>query len=124
MKEFITGIGGVFYRSKNPNETRNWFETHFGLKSESWGCVFPWREFDNAELEGNTTWCPFKSETEYFGNSDQQFMINYRVRDLDLLLENLEQAGVKTVKPKEESEFGKFAWVEDIDGYRIELWEP
>ncbi len=124
MESFITGIGGVFFRTAHKTNTLKWFETHFGMKAESWGAVFPWRDHANPDKEGTTSWGVFENESGYFGNPDQQYMINYRVRNMEDLLEKLKAEGVEIVKPMESIEFGKFAWVNDPDGHRIELWEP
>lgn len=124
MKEYITGIGGIFFKTPDSDKTRSWYENHFGLTAASWGKVFMWRDHANPENIGSTSWSPFKTESDYFGNPNQQFMINYRVRDLDELLEKLQSEGIQTVKETESHEFGKFAWIEDLNGQRIELWEP
>ncbi|MBL7811575.1 MAG: VOC family protein [Bacteroidetes bacterium] len=124
MNSYILGIGGILFRSNNPEETRNWYKTHFGLESEKWGAYFQWRMQDNAEKSAGTTWCAFKNDTDYFGESGQEFMVNYIVRDMDELLQNLAKQGIGQVKPAENTDFGKFAWVNDSDGRRIELWEP
>lgn len=124
MKEHVTGIGGIFFRSKNVNDTKKWYAENLGLKSESWGAIFAWRYADNSEITGSTSWSPFANETDYFGNSGQEFMVNYRVVNLDELLTELKSKGIETVKATESHEYGKFAWIDDLDGRRIELWEP
>lgn len=124
MKSYITGIGGVFFRSQNPEKCKAWYMENMGLKSESWGKMFAWRDYDNPEKPGSTSWGPFKNETDYFGNSGQEFMINYRVTNLEELLEHLKTKGIAVVKETESYEYGKFAWIDDADGRRIELWEP
>lgn len=123
MKEYITGIGGVFFRSADKAKTMAWYTDNFGMQAESWGKMYPWRHHDN-EAPGSTTWSVFKNDTDYFGNSGQEFMINYRVRDLDELLAKLKANGISQVNDIYEAEYGRFAWVEDCDGRRIELWEP
>lgn len=123
MNEHITGIGGVFFRSHNPDKTKNWYSEHFQLPMESWGCLFKWRTYDGNN-PGSTSWSPFKNESDYFGNPDQQYMINYRVRNLEVLLLELANKGILPVKETEVFDYGKFAWIEDCDGIRIELWEP
>ena len=122
MKEYITGIGGVFFRGQDPAKTMAWYREHLGLDCNQWGKTFEWKQTDGAL--GTTQWTVFKSDTDYYGPSGQQFMVNYRVRDLEELLEKLKGEGIYPVKPMESHEYGKFAWIDDADGYRIELWEP
>jgi predicted enzyme related to lactoylglutathione lyase len=124
MKAYVTGIGGVFFKSKDKQKSIDWYKTNLGIEAESWGKVFDWRTYDNPDLPGSTTWSPFENETDYFGNSGQEFMINYRVSNMDELLKNMEANGIKLVKATESHEYGKFAWVDDCDGRRVELWEP
>ncbi|MBS3915399.1 MAG: VOC family protein [Bacteroidetes bacterium] len=124
MNSHITGIGGVFFRTSDPDKTRNWYQETFGLKMESWGCIFKWRDYENPSNPGSTTWGPFKNETDYFGSTNQAYMINYRVRDLELLLKELSEKGILPVKEMEIMDYGKFAWIEDCNGIRMELWEP
>lgn len=124
MKPQITGIGGIFFRTTDTNRTRAWYKEHLGLASESWGTSFPWRDYEHPDNPGSTTWGVFADESDYFGNSGQEFMINYRVNDLDALLESLERQGIFPVKSTETFDYGKFVWIDDVDGRRIELWEP
>ena len=124
MKSYITGIGGIFFRSKDKDATIQWYQDNLGQTTESWGKMFAFREFDDPTKTGSLTWCPFKDETDYFGDSGQEFMINYRVTNLDELLVELAAKGIHTVKETESHEYGKFAWINDADGRRIELWEP
>lgn len=127
MKQKATGIGGVFFKAKNPAKLSAWYSEHLGLPVEAWnGCQFHWREHKNPKKTGSTVWSPFKADTDYFGGGKQGHMINYRVADLKLMLAQLKKAGV-WVDPKsqtEESEYGKFGWIKDGEGNRIELWEP
>lgn len=120
----IIGIGGVMFKSSDPQATRDWYKQHLGLHSESYGAVFQWRNFENPDLEGATAWCTMPNNTEYFGNGNQQYMVNYIVENLTELLEDLSNKGIQQVKEREDSEFGHFAWIEDNNGQRIELWEP
>ncbi len=124
MKEYITGIGGILFKCKDKSKTTKWYSENLGLKSESWGAVFHWREFANSTIEGSTSWGPFDNETDYFGPSGQEFMLNYRVQNMNELLQKLQADGIPVVKISETAEYGKFAWVDDVDGRRIELWEP
>ena len=130
MKQKVTGIGGVFFRSKNPGKLSAWYKQHLGLPiEEAWnGCQFHWREFKNPRKAGATVWSAFKADTKYFGAAKQGHMINYRVADLKKMLAQLKKAGVwvdpKSNTPPGGSEYGKFGWIKDGEGNRIELWEP
>jgi predicted enzyme related to lactoylglutathione lyase len=121
----VTGIGGIFFKAHNPDSLRAWYHQHLGIDIEPWGGhAFQWRSDDNPTGGGTTVWNIFKADSKYFEPSKAQFMINYRVEDLDKLLEVLKSEGC-TVDPKvEDSEFGKFGWVMDPEGNRIELWQP
>ena len=119
----VTGIGGVFFKAKDPEKLKAWYRTHLGIESESWGAVFRWRD-DPRSDDGSTAWSVFTEETKYFGPGQQSFMINYRVDDLDSLLTQLRAEGVEVDEKTDESEFGKMGWVKDPEGNRIELWEP
>jgi len=124
MEGKITGIGGVFFKSDDAQETREWYNQMLGFEAQEWGKTFPWIDINDKSTEGCTVWNVFKRSSDYFGDSNQTFMVNYIVQNMDDLLAKLEQQGVKQVKPMEDSEFGKFAWINDINGQRIELWEP
>jgi predicted enzyme related to lactoylglutathione lyase len=121
----VTGIGGVFFRSKNPPTMNAWYKEHLGLPvGDDGSTTFRWREADEPHRPGVTAWAAFEAGTEYFGKPTQQWMVNYRVDDLDALLEELQHAGVEIVPHREEYVYGKFAWIVDPDGNRVELWEP
>lgn len=119
----VTGIGGVFFKAKDPEKLKAWYRTHLGIESESWGATFNWRD-DPRSADGSTAWSVFTEQTKYFAPSEKTFMINYRVADLHSLLDQLRAEGVEVDPKVEESEFGKFSWVMDPEGNRIELWEP
>ncbi len=125
MTKRVTGIGGIFFKSQNPDSLREWYREHLGIESDGGnGASFPWREADKPDQEGMTIWSAFPHDTRYFDPSSAPFMINYRVADLDWLLAQLRAEGV-TIDPKiDESEYGRFAWIMDPEGNRIELWEP
>ena len=128
QKQKATGIGGVFFRAKNPAKLGAWYRQHLGLPvDEQWnGCQFHWRDHKNPKKTGSTVWSPHKADTDYFGDRKQGHMINYRVADLKKMLAQLKKAGV-WIDPKsqtQDSEYGKFAWIKDGEGNRIELWEP
>ncbi len=121
----VTGIGGVFFKSRGDKAAlAAWYREHLGLPLESWGgAVLRWAD-DAADDGGLTVWHVAESETRWFSPSDSAFMINYRVDDLDGLLATLRAAGVAVVGGPESHENGKFAWVMDPDGNKVELWEP
>jgi predicted enzyme related to lactoylglutathione lyase len=119
----VTGIGGIFFKSKDPDRLREWYRKHLGIESESWGGIsFDWQD-DPRTDGGATAWSVFPDTTKYFGPADKPFMINLRVQDLTWLLEQLRAEGLEVEANADES-FGKFGWVTDPDGNRVELWEP
>ena len=120
----VRAIGGIFFRSRDPAKTREWYQRHLGLQTDSTGTNFAWRRADESSRFGFSQWAPFPEDTAYFGASDQQFMVNYRVDDLDTLLAGLRAEGVTIVGDVQLTPYGKFAHVVDIDGRRVELWEP
>jgi predicted enzyme related to lactoylglutathione lyase len=127
----VTGLGGIFFQSENPEHLYEWYEKNLGIKREphGQGAAFHWRELragDGKEpgAEGLTAWAIFPHNTEYFKASKARFMMNYRVDDLDALLEELKKAGVEIDPHCEDYDYGRFAWIMDPDGNRIELWEP
>ena len=120
----VTGIGGVFLKADNPQKTREWYQKHLGIKSGQYGGTFEWRHGDNKEKKGFTAWSIFKSDTTYTDPSKKDAMINYRVDNLEKLLSMLKEEGVEIVGEMESFEYGKFGWIMDPNGYKIELWEP
>ncbi len=118
MAERVEGIGGVFFRARDPDRLRSWYAEHLGIDMEAFGTVFTAKEGDQ------TVWAPFAADTEYFGPGGQQLMVNFRVSDLDATLEQLRRAGVEVDDRIHEMEFGRFGWAVDGEGNRIELWEP
>ena len=119
----VTGIGGIFFKAKDPEKLKDWYRTHLGIESESWGAVFRWRDDPRAD-DGSTAWSIFPDSSKYFNPSTQPFMINFRVANLQELVTALQAEGVEVDAKLEESEFGKFGWVMDPEGNRVELWEP
>jgi predicted enzyme related to lactoylglutathione lyase len=121
----ITGIGGVFLKSKGDGAAlAKWYQQHLGLPLEDWGgAILKWPD-DKAEDKGLTVWHTASHDSKWFSPSDSSFMINYRVDNLDELLKNLRDAGVEISKGPESHENGKFAWIMDPDGNKVELWEP
>lgn len=125
-KSRITGIGGIFFKASDPKRLAAWYRKHLGLPiSEEWsGWSFEWRDAANPKKKGSTVWSLFDPDTKYFRPGKKPFMINYRVANLEKLLAQLRREGVWVDAKTEESEFGKFGWIMDPDGQRIELWEP
>lgn len=124
VEPLVTGIGGVFFKARDPDALRAWYRDHLGLEAGPQGTTFLWRHEDDPGTLGRTVWSVFPEDSDYFGPSGQRFMLNYRVADLDRALTALAAAGVTPVKEPEEYPYGRFAWVEDAEGNRIELWEP
>ncbi|HMO15412.1 MAG TPA: VOC family protein [Pirellulaceae bacterium] len=121
----VTGIGGIFFKAKDPQALGAWYQKHLGINVEDWGgAAFQWAGPQNPTGVGTTIWSPFKQETDYFAPSQATFMINYRVHDLDALLEALRIEGCQVDAKVEESESGKFGWVIDPEGNKVELWQP
>ncbi len=118
----ILGIGGVFFRAKDPKALSAWYAEKLDLAIEGWGGVVLHARDDVPTA--TTVWYPFRADTEYFGRADQQFMLNYRVRDLDAALAELERRGVAILPKREDTEDGRFAWIVDCEDNRIELWQP
>jgi predicted enzyme related to lactoylglutathione lyase len=122
--ERVTGIGGVFFKARDPKGLRTWYREKLGVDASEGFALFKWRETDDSGRAGTTVWSLFKSDSKYFAPSEAPFMINYRVRDLDRMLAQLKAQGV-AVDPKVTDDFnGKFGWVVDPEGNKIELWEP
>ena len=119
----ILGIGGVFLTSANRDRMREWYAKHLGIADKGDGAILPWRQHDAADKEHMTVWSLFPAATDYFA-PNQPVMINYIVDDLEALLDRLNQEGVK-IDPKRMNEsYGRFAWIYDADGNKIELWQP
>jgi predicted enzyme related to lactoylglutathione lyase len=121
----VTGIGGIFFKSAGKgNELAAWYEKNLGFTLESWGgAILKWPD-DKVVDGGLTVWSTADNDTKWFSPSESSFMINYRVDDLDELLEQLKQNGVEVVSGPDSEINGKFAWIMDPDGNKIELWEP
>jgi predicted enzyme related to lactoylglutathione lyase len=122
----VTGLGGLFFKAKDPNVMYEWYEKHLGIQREpdGSGAMFHWRDAEQPEQTALTVWSIFPHDTKYFGTGPAPFMMNFRVDNMDDLLKALREEGV-TIDPKvENSDYGKFAWIVDPEGNRIELWEP
>ena len=120
----VTGIGGIFFKSKDPHQLKEWYTQKLGLETDTHGAVFQWRNSDDAEKNGFTTWSPFPDNTTYFAPSKKDFMVNYIVDNLEVLVEQLRQDGVTIIDELAVYEYGKFIHILDPAGNSIELWEP
>jgi len=120
----VTGLGGVFFKSSDPEKLKEWYSRHLGIKSDKYGGIFRWRDFQKPDQEASTAWGPFRKDTDYFLPSRKDYMFNYRVENLEKLLEILKEEGIEIVGGIEEYEYGKFGWILDPEGNKIELWEP
>ncbi len=120
----VTGIGGIFFKCQHPEKIRGWYATHLGLKTDEYGSLFEFRLAGSPEKKGYLQWSPFKQDTTYFDPSEKQFMINYRVENLEALVKALKKEGVTVVDKIESYDYGKFVHILDPEGNKIELWEP
>ena len=118
----VTGIGGFFFKSNNPKDLKEWYKNHLGLNTDDYGCAFWWKDNDGKAC--STQWSPFKDDTEYFAPSKKEFMQNFRVANLESLLSQLKSEGITVVGEMESYDYGKFGWILDLEGNKIELWEP
>jgi predicted enzyme related to lactoylglutathione lyase len=120
----VTGIGGIFFKCKDPKKVREWYRANLGLNTNPYGSVFEWRQATDSTKKGYSQWSPFSEKTKYFEPSNKDFMINYRVADLDRLVKELKKDGVTITDSVQTVEYGKFVHIMDIEGNKIELWEP
>jgi predicted enzyme related to lactoylglutathione lyase len=120
----VTGIGGIFFKCKDPKALRLWYEENLGLNTNQYGAVFEFYRGGDSTQKGFLQWSPFKETTTYFGPSTKDFMINYRVADLEYLLGQFKKNGVQVLDSIEVYEYGKFLHIIDLEGNKIELWEP
>ncbi|WP_313275461.1 VOC family protein [Stenotrophomonas sp.] len=119
----VTGIGGIFFKAADPKALSAWYRDHLGLDTNDWGgAIFPWGGEGSAK--GMTIWSPFAQDTDYMAPSTASFMINFRVDDLEALLTVLRTEGCNVLERTETSEQGKFGWVIDPEGNKVELWQP
>lgn len=123
-KKKVTGLGGIFFKSDNPANLREWYNKHLGINAGNYGAMFEWLHTDAPERKGTTVWNPFKKESDYFAPSDKQFMFNFMVEDLEWLLGELKKEGIEMIGEMQVYEYGKFAHLIDPEGNKIELWEP
>lgn len=120
----VTSLGGIFFKCKEPAKVREWYKTHLGIKVNNYGSVFEWRQSGDSSQKGFTQWSPFSEKTKYFEPSQKDFMINYRVVDLEALVKKLKADGVTVTDEIQSVEYGKFVHIMDIEGNKLELWEP
>lgn len=123
--ERVQGIGGIFFKSPDPKALSAWYAQHLGVPLQGWGgAAFAWSEQHDPHKTATTVWSPFSADTQYFAPSTASFMINFRVASLDRMLEQLRAGGVTVDEKVQRSEYGNFGWCMDLDGNRVELWEP
>ncbi len=121
----VTGIGGIFFRARDREALSAWYRDRLGVPVQDWhGAMFTFGEDDSPAAKGYTVWSLFPNDTPYFGAGAQAFMVNFRVDDLDALLASLRAAGCAVDEKSHADEYGKFGWVTDPEGNRVELWEP
>ncbi|HEX3385177.1 MAG TPA: VOC family protein [Mucilaginibacter sp.] len=120
----VTGIGGVFFKCKDPAKFKEWYKTHLGIDAGAYGASFEWREASDSTKKGVTQWTPFPENSKYFEPSSKDFMINYRVENLEALVEELKKEGVTVLDKIEPTGYGKFVHILDVEGNKVELWEP
>lgn len=120
----VTGIGGIFFKCKDPDQVRDWYKTHLGMDVNQYGANFEWRDAEQPEIKGSTQWSPFDENITYFEPSKKDFMINYRVENMEALVADLKSEGVNVLDEIAVYEYGKFVHIMDIEGNKIQLWEP
>jgi lactoylglutathione lyase len=118
----VTGLGGIFFKCADPQNMKEWYGKHLGLATDEYGATFEWQQVDTAQ-KGVTVWSPFKQDTTYFAPSSKEFMINYRVENLEWLVEQLKLEGVEFTDEIATYDYGKFVHLLDPEGNKIELWE-
>jgi catechol 2,3-dioxygenase-like lactoylglutathione lyase family enzyme len=120
----VTGIGGIFFKTKDPQKIKRWYHRHLGLDVDDYGSLFKFHPLGEPDTTAHLQWSPFPHTTEYLGEADQEFMINYRVQNLEALVDQLAKQGVPILDEIATYDYGKFVHIEDGDGRRVELWEP
>jgi predicted enzyme related to lactoylglutathione lyase len=124
MEKSVTGLGGVFFKARDPKAIKAWYQKHLHIESGEHGAVFRWRLDEEPEKVGITAWIPFPEDTNYYQPSQKDYMFNYRVENLEELLDVFKNEGVEVLGEIEEYSYGKFGWIMDPEGNKIELWEP
>ncbi len=120
----VTGIGGIFFKCKDTEKIKQWYNENLGIPTDEYGSMFEFRSADNPEQKGYLQWSPFSEKTKYFEPSEKDFMINYRVENIEELIDELKKNGVTIVDSLETFEYGKFIHIMDPENNKIELWEP
>jgi predicted enzyme related to lactoylglutathione lyase len=122
----VTGIGGIFFTANDPAALRAWYKDHLGVDVQTWGgAAFDWTDASGNPVKGTTSWCINPAGGQHFAPSTSSFMVNYRVDDLDGLLKALRAEGCNVLdKTTDDADFGKFGWVMDPEGNKVELWQP
>ncbi|MBK9683639.1 MAG: VOC family protein [Betaproteobacteria bacterium] len=121
----VTGIGGIFFQARDPAALRAWYQKHLGVDVQDWGgAAFTWTDAEGQPTGGTTIWSIGEAAGDHFAPSTAPFMVNYRVADLAALVAALKAEGCVVLEKTEDSEYGKFAWVMDLEGHKVELWEP
>ncbi|NJD22345.1 MAG: VOC family protein [Melioribacter sp.] len=124
VKKKVTGVGGIFFKTKDPKKMREWYNENLGLVTNEYGSLFEFRKSDSPEQKAYLQWSPFNENTKYFAPSKKEFMINYRVENIEDLVKELKKNGVTIVDSIETYEYGKFVHILDPENNKIELWEP
>ncbi|MEQ8241850.1 VOC family protein [Fulvivirga sp.] len=124
MSKKVTGIGGIFFKAEDPAKMKEWYSKNLGLLTNEYGSLFEFRDSDNPDSKGYLQWSPFDVKTKYFEPSQKEFMINYRVENLEGLVADFKKNGVTVLDEIETYEYGKFVHIIDPEGNKIELWEP
>lgn len=124
LQKKVTGIGGIFFKCKDPKKVKEWYKTNLGFSTDQYGAVFEWQQGADSSRKGFTQWSPFGEKTTYFEPSAKEFMINYRVENLEALVAELKKNNVTVVDSIETYDYGKFVHIMDIEQNKIELWEP
>ncbi|MCS3530353.1 VOC family protein [Chryseobacterium sp. JUb7] len=120
----VTGIGGIFFKCKDPKALKEWYKTHLGIDVNEYGATFEWKAVAESNAKGSLTWSPSPETTKYFEPSAREFMINYTVDNLEALVEELKKENVEILDEIAVYDFGKFIHILDLEGNKVELWEP
>lgn len=120
----VTSLGGIFFKCEDPEKMKKWYSDHLGLEVDEYGTNFEWRKSSDPTMKGFTVWSPFSKDSKYFEPSKKEFMINYRVDNIEALIDLLRKEGVTILDDIDASEYGKFIHIIDPEGNKIELWEP
>lgn len=120
----VTGVGGIFFKCQDPELIKEWYSKHLGFHTDQYGTNFEWRQTSDPNKKGFTQWSPFKKDTDYFNPSTKDFMINFRVENLEELIIKLREENVIILDEIESYDYGKFVHILDAEGNKIELWEP